>query len=59
MTTRHGPAIELLQRAGAELGFTDPARPLCAAAVAGDMRLLTRLLDNGVDPNVKRAPTFS
>ncbi|KAK9831937.1 hypothetical protein WJX81_001333 [Elliptochloris bilobata] len=53
ISKRHGPAIELLQRAGADLGFADAARPLCAAAIAGDMRLLTRLLDNGVDANAR------
>ena len=53
ITRRHGPAIELLQLAGADLGFTDAARPLCAAAIDGDMRLLTRLLDNGVDANAR------
>lgn len=53
ISRRHGPAIELLQRAGADLGFADAARPLCAAAVDGDMRLLTRLLDNGVDANAR------
>lgn len=26
---------------------------LCAAAAAGDMRQLTRLIDNGIDPNVR------
>ena len=53
ISMRHGPAIEVLQRAGADLGFADAARPLCAAAVDGDMRLLTRLLDNGVDANAR------
>lgn len=33
--------------------YEDAASHLCAAADAGDMRQLTRLIDNGVDPNVR------
>ncbi|KAK9811376.1 hypothetical protein WJX72_002779 [[Myrmecia] bisecta] len=50
---RHGPVIELLQRFNAKLGYEDASRHLCAAADAGDMRQLTRLIENGVDPNVR------
>lgn len=33
--------------------YEDASSHLCAAADAGDMRQLTRLIDNGVDPNVR------
>lgn len=33
--------------------YEDASSHLCAAADVGDMRQLTRLIDNGVDPNVR------
>lgn len=33
--------------------YEDASSHLCAAAAAGDMRQLTRLIDNGVDPDVR------
>ncbi len=33
--------------------YEDASRHLCAAADTGDMRQLTRLIDNGVDANVR------
>ena len=36
-----------------ECRYEDASSHLCAAAAAGDMRQLTRLIDNGVDPDVR------
>ena len=47
-----GPVIEILQKQGAMLGYDDASTQLCTAAESGDMRQMTRLIDNGVDPNV-------
>lgn len=33
--------------------YEDASSHLCAAADAGDMRQLTRLIDNKVDPNIR------
>ena len=51
VNNHHGHVIELLQRHGAKLDYEDPGEMLRAAAIAGDLKRMKQLIDNGVDPN--------
>ncbi|KAK3235909.1 hypothetical protein CYMTET_53920 [Cymbomonas tetramitiformis] len=47
-----GPVVELLTQWKAIIKVQDPAGALCEAASNGDISMVQRLLDNGVDPNI-------